>query len=337
MKQKWFRTMDLVDDDYIAEANPGERVIPLRKKRIVVSVLASCACLALLLCNLWLFLPFDHTPPSAMAYKDSEYFPIIKQLSLLTWKKTKYDNNFQKYAAEVAALFGAMSKSDMITNGVIMEEAMGTPVEPMAPGEAMPEVDAAVPDGVYDGLIDNVTDGTTGTYEEITDNQVVGITEADRIKRSNKYIYYLDGSTLRVFSIAGLDSAELGHFQLAENSNRAYLRQWEFYLSEDCKTATVILLYPNADMQLCVGVVSLDVTDPANITEKNRLEITGNYLSSRITRGKILLMTEFVFNNKTIDFDKENTFLPQINGQSIPADQIILPAETNSTRYSVVM
>ena len=237
MKKKWFRAMDMVDEQYILEASPGERVIPLRKKRVVVSVLASCACLALLLCNLWLFLPFDHTPPSAQAYAGSEYFPVIKQLSMLTWEKPKYANNFQKYAAQLPNLFGAMSKGDFVTNGAVPEDA-----RPMAPGAAAP--DAVTPDGgIYEGLIDGVTDDATGgTYEEITDNQVEGITEADRIKRSDKYIYYLDGSTLRVFSIAGLDSAELGHFQLAENSNRAYLRQWEFYLSKDCKTATVILL-----------------------------------------------------------------------------------------------
>ena len=332
MKKKWFRAMDMVDEQYILEASPGERVIPLRKKRVVVSVLASCACLALLLCNLWLFLPFDHTPPSAQAYAGSEYFPVIKQLSMLTWEKPKYANNFQKYAAQLPNLFGAMSKGDFVTNGAVPEDA-----RPMAPGAAAP--DAVTPDGgIYEGLIDGVTDDATGgTYEEITDNQVEGITEADRIKRSDKYIYYLDGNTLRAFSIAGLDSRELGHFTLQESTNRAYVQTWEFYLSADCKTATVITRYPNENKQLCVGVTSLDVTDPANITQKNRLEITGNYLSSRITEGKLLLLTEFVVNKKTMNFDNRSTFLPQINGKSIPADQIVLPEEANSSRYTVVM
>ena len=335
MKKKWFRTMDLVDEEYILEANPGERVIPLVRKRVVTSVLASCACLALLLCNLWLFLPFDNTPPSAMAYKDSEYFPVIKQLSLLTWEKPKYDNNFQKYAAQIPNLFGGV-KSDAKGEDFLVNEAPMLGVVPdMAPGAPMGGTTngSTNTDGVYEGLIDGVTD----TYEEITDNQVEGITEADRIKRSSTHIYYLDGNTLRVFSIAGLESKELGHFVLLDNANRAYIQNWEFYLSADCKTATVITLYPNEDSRLCVGVTSLDVTNPAGITQKNHVEITGNYLSSRITDGKVLLMTEFAFNKKAIDFNKENTFLPQINGQSIPVDQIVLPEEANSTRYTVVM
>jgi uncharacterized secreted protein with C-terminal beta-propeller domain len=114
-------------------------------------------------------------------------------------------------------------------------------------------------------------------------------------------------------------------------------REWEFYLSADCKTATVLAQYNNKENRRCIGVISVDVSDPAKPVEKNRVEIEGNYLSSRVTDGKILLITEFVFSSYTMDFDKEETFLPQINGESIPSDCIILPEEANTTRYTVVM
>ena len=241
MKKKWFRTMDLVNDEYLAEADPGQRVIPFRKKRVVTSVLASCACLALLLTGMWLFWPADTTPPDAKPYQDNAYYPVIQQLSMLTWEQSEYNNNFQKFMANFSNIFGGVKNDAMDENFVTDRVPVDDAVVPEAPGASNSGTG-----GVYDGLIDGVTDTNTqpDTYEEITDNQVEGITEADRIKRSSTHIYYLDGNTLRVFSIAGLDSEELGHFELLDSASRAYIQNWEFYLSEDCKTATVITLYP---------------------------------------------------------------------------------------------
>ena len=332
MKKKWFRTMDLVDEEYILEADPGQRVSHIGRKRVVISVLASCACLALVLSSLWLFTPYSTTPPSVKAYKDSQYYPVIRELSKLSWEKPKYDNNFQKYMAQLTGLLRGGVKGDAMLNGGAMEDANAA-LPDMAPGENVPVDD----NEIYEGLVDG-SSGTGDTYEEITDNQVEGIIEADRIKRSNTHIYYLDGNTLRIFSIAGLDSQELGNVALFKDEARNYLHRWEFYLSADCKTATVIASrYIKAQDQLCVSVISLDVSDPANITEKNRVEITGNYLSSRMTDGKLLLMTEFKFNKKSMDFDRESTFLPQINGESVAPSQIVLPEEANNTRYTVIM
>ncbi len=320
MKKKWFRALSLADEKYIAEAD-SMRKATFGRKRMALSVLAGAACLALMLCNLWLFMPFDNTPPSAEKYKGNDYFPVIKQLAQLTWEKPVYKNNFEKLSAE-------LQKSGQKFEDVLMNGVAGDAME--APGEAMrPET----------GIVEDADpDGSAGsTYEEVTDNQVEGITEADRIKRSSTHIYYLDGTTLKIFSIAGLDSRELGRIELVDETFKVYLQEWEFYLSEDCKTVTVIALYPNAKKELTVAVISLDVSDPAKPTEKNRVELTGNYLSSRMTDGKLLLLTEFVFTKDSMDFDKESTYLPQINGESIPVDDIIVPEDANSTRYTVVM
>lgn len=315
MKKKWFRTTDLVDEKFIEEADPSRQVTPFRKKRIVTTVVASAACLALTLTSLWLFLPYDNTPPSIEQHKKNDYYAVIEKLNALKKEQSKYNNNFEMVEDVVG---------DVLNGGV-----KGDAMENMAPGEAAPDGMAPT-----EAVRDDAATGTT--YEEITDNQVAGITEADRIKRSSTHIFYLDGYTLRIFNIAGLESEELGSISLGE-TYQAYYRQWEFYLSADCKTATVLAQYKNEANQLCIGVISVDVSDPAKPVEKNRVELVGNYLSSRVTDGKLLLMTEFVFDRRLMDFDKEETFLPQINGESIPSDCIILPEEANTTRYTVVM
>ena len=313
-KEKWFRAMDLVDEKYVEEANPAQRVKLVGKRRIVTTLVASAACLALTLTGLWLFMPYDNAPPSIEHHQKNDYYAVIEKLNDLKTEPLKYDNHFDMIVDDVGdLLLGGIKGDDMNT--------------------AVPE---AAPDGVIDRGDGNL-EYTTGTYQEITDNQVVGITEADRIKRSSTHIYYLDGCKLKIFNIAGTESQLVGELTLEESAPAAYRHQWAFYLSADCKTATVFTKYKNENNQVCVGVISVDVSDPAKPVEKNRLEIAGNYLSSRVTDGKILLMTEFVMNKRTMDFDKEETFLPQINGESIPADCITVPEEVNSARYTVVM
>ena len=313
MKKKWFRTLELTSEEYLMEADPGQDDARKKKHPAFKGVLASAACLALVLCNLWLFLPYNTTPPSAAKYADSAYYPVIEKLSALTWEKPKYKNNFDKVASNFTGFFKATSKGDAM-------------MENNAPGDA---------GGIFDGFFDTAEKEAFAGDTEITDNQVAGITEADRIKRTDKYIFYLDENTLRVYSIEGLDSKELNRIPLLGGTNNYYVNQWELYLSPDGKTVTVMAMYGKETPKVCV--ISLDVSDIHNITEKNRLELTGNYLSSRVTGGKILLMTQFVFHKNTLDFDKAETFLPQVNGECMDIANIVIPEEANSTRYTVVM
>lgn len=311
-KDNWFKSLNLANDEYLAEANPDVKVKFINKKRITLSIIAAAACFLLVLFNLWLFLPFNSSLPDVSQYSDSEYYDIIQKLNVLTFEKPKYRNNFEILKEHLSGAFDFNLKG---------------------------EVNTAAPDAVMDELAENY-EGSGDTYEEITDNQTEEIIEADRIKRSDKYIFYLDNETLRVFSIAGVNSIELGHIVLYKSSQNYRLDKWEFYLSLDCKTATVITQYYN-NKKLCVGIISLDVSNPQKIVEKNRIEITGSYMSSRLSDGKLLLLTEFVFNKNSINFNDESTFLPQLNTgdgmKTIPASGITSPNEINSTRYTIVM
>ena len=302
-KKNWYRGLGLADDEYIAEADPQNAMRPKQNKRFI-SILAACACLALVLGNLWLFIPFSTTPPDVSRYSESEYYGLIQKLNLLTFQPPKYKNNGEKLWSYIQNF-----------SFDIFDNKGGT----MAP---MPEQDAS----------------SGGSYEEITDNQVAGIIEADRIKRSDTHIYYLDREVLRIYSIEQENTTEVGSYTLYVGAQNTYMYQWEFYLSADCKTVTVITQYYDASGRY-VKLISLDVSDPANITKTKEFSITGSYMSSRLTDGSILLMTEFAISN--LDFDDESSFLPQINQgngfESIPAEGIVSPEALNTPRYTVVM
>lgn len=319
-KKNWYRDLSLADDKYVAEAHPDNVIKPKRNK-VVISLIAACLCFALIVCNLWLFVPFSTNPPDVSRYADSEYYGLIQKLNALTFEQPKYKNNAAKLWAELSIIsFGAGNDA---SNGEI------------APIPGIPE---------YGAEIDGETNGT-GSYQEITDNQVEGIIEADRIKRSDTHIYYLDNEVLRIYSIDKENTKEVGNYTLYGGSENYCLdNQWEFYLSDDCKTVTVVTQYyekTNNNSSRYVNLISLDVSDPANIVKKDEFNITGEYMSSRKANGSILLLTEFVINKRELDFDDETTFLPQIdegNGSySIPANGIVSPDNLSNTRYTVVM
>ena len=316
-KKNWYRGLSLADDKYITEAHP-DNVIKSKNHRALISFVAACACLALIIGNLWLFVPFNNTPPDVSQYSNSEYYGLIQKLNALTFEPPKYKNNAEK-------LWAGLKNISLNLGEWVKDEAAGE-----AP---MPESDP------NEGFL-----GGEDSYQEITDNQVQGIIEADRIKRSNTHIYYLDEDVLRIYSIDKENTAEIGNYTIYEEGKGPYMDQWEFYLSSDCKTVTVVTQYYSKGEGISrryVNLISLDVSDPTNIVKKDEFNITGEYMSSRMVDGSILLLTEFVINKRELDFNDETTFLPQIdegNGSySIPAGGIVSPDNLSNTRYTVVM
>ena len=300
-KEKLLRSMDLVDEAYVEEASPENAKRDPKKKWRKFGMIAACICILLTAFNLWMFLPYNTNPPDVSAYSDSEYYSLIQKLNVITYRKPRYKNNFDRLTSSTLKF-------------AVMEDEMN--------GSA--EADGADPGE---------------SYQEVTDNQVAGVIEGDRIKRSDKYIYYLYDSTLRVYSIEGADSKEVGAYTFSSQENtNYYYHEWEFYLSADCKIITVVAPYYDEERSVCVRLISLDVSDPANITEEKTVSITGGYLSSRLVNGKILLLTQFYVRSN--DFSDEENFLPQIdcgNGmESIPAANIISPETLNNSRYTVV-
>ena len=320
-KKKLLRAMELADEKFVAEADPEKQFSgaklenqsktskkPIRKWALIA------ACLALVLVtNLVLFIPYGTNPPSVKQYASSEYYDIIQKLNVITYRQPDYKNNFEVFSEGLLFVTGR--------------------------GEAMD----AVPESPSEAPIENgMPSDINSSYHETTDNQVAGVTEADRIKRSDKYIYYLSGYQLYIYSIEGEDSTLAGVYTIS-GFDSGYDNEWEFYLSRDCTTVTLVTPNYNSDLKTaCTTLISLDVTNPAEITEKGRISVTGGHISTRIVNGKILLMTNFrvILNGGKVDFEDEFSFIPAINKgegfEILPVDDIITPETLSSARYTVV-
>lgn len=329
--------MNLLDDKYIDEASPKGK----RKKKINwmrFGALAACICLMVTSLSLFLFIPFKTTVPDISQYEDSEYFPIIEKINMLSAVKPKYKNNFDKIISSFAAVGGVFDNNvDMdINDGFDENEDLDDSI--MAPGDPSPE-----------GGTGSVTNGK---YEETTDNQVQGVIEGDIIKRSDKYIYYLASDFLRIYSIEGEDSKLISETELSpikfinsygkEEETNINIYNCEMYLSQDCKTINIIGMhwdkYTNVNKTV---IVSFDVSDINNkATLKNYVFVEGNYKTSRVVDGKLLVVTTKAYGN--IDYSKPETFVPSIsydNGtrnELIPMEYIACPDKIINKNYTVV-
>lgn len=291
-----------------------------RRRRLVAG---TCICLALILAVV-LFVPYDNAPPDVSMYADSPYYGLIQKLNAATYRPPVYANNFE---ALVGSLRGGIGFASGGTMGVLNSgSAMGP---------------------VFDAVAGSPELGDKEEYVEVTDNQVAGVTEADIMKRSDKYIYYLSGDFLSVYSIAGEESLLVGSYNSAQCM---YPEGWEqggfgytadnveMYLSQDCTTVTVLMDSYDKELGSYVLAVNLDVSDPANIQTVDYVCFPGSIVSSRMVEGELLLT--YNYHLRDVNFSEEDTFVPCYGKPGdmtlIPAEDIVCPEDVNATRYTVV-
>ncbi len=294
-----------------------------KKKNTLISLCTAAVCAAALL--LILFVPYSTTPPSVRQYAGSEYYGLIQKLNEYTYDKPKYKNNFQ-------ALLAQFSAFDKASGELIFAPGRGDM-------NSAPVTDSG-----------NMSGSFNENYEEVTDNQVEGVIEADIFKRSDKHIYHLYGNVLRVYSIAQDASVCVGEYDFPgllgvreENKEDLYLYTKDMYLSRDCTTVTVRLGgsygFKSTHKDVIV-LVNLDVTDPANIRQTGHILFAGTNAQTRMVDGDILLTYNAGGYKNTIDFADESTFVPQYGWvddlQYIPMEDIVLPDSVDNGQYTVV-
>lgn len=289
----------------------------IQRKAMAATASALCICLVV-----GLLLPHAEnerdTGINISKYADSEYFKVIEAIN-------RDIPEFQK-----PTVYGeSYGNGSTALGGAVADGYYGVP-------------EAAVPGATPDYGMN--ADGNTNSSVEVTDHQVAGVLEADIIKRSQTHIFYLKGNILEIYPIAGEETKLLGTWKLNVDLN-SYYSSAEMYLSADATRLNIIA--PGSGTKVkekgngsFVQVISLDVSDPANIKEMESIYVTGNLLSSRMVGEQMLLMAKFTM-NFDIDFEDESTFLPQIgtpgNMKSIPADNIIIPDKLDSRFYTVVV
>ena len=310
-KEDIFNAFEELDPKFVEEAAPKARAVAW-KSRVWTKIIAIAAAVVLVLgC---IIIPtvlsgdgdssfgdiFTSVPDELEAYKDSEYFEIIKKLHSDNEKR----NN--------------LPPSENIYGEPALKESV-----------------------------------------EVTDNQTKGVEESDKIKRTDKHIFYMDGLTLRIFSIDGENSALVDSYTIAKKNiiiDMGAGRELpethygsEIFLSDDAKTVTVISrMYgsesykPHSSSGVSyTDVRSFDVSDPTNIQKKAELRIKGGYSSARMSEGKLLVFVGYNLYDDQIDYNKPESFLPVMdkgNGfELIPDCDIICNKDDIFPSYMIAL
>ncbi len=281
----------------------------IQRKSLMATAGALCICVIV-----GLVLPYFTDKNDISMYADSEYIKVIEAINRDFPNRDEED-------------YWWIMEEDMLVGSDKAEMMPPQNVESMAPG-VTPDVD-----------LDENTNGSV----EITDHQVAGVLEADIIKRSQTHIFYLKNNTLEVYPIAGLDTQLLNTWCLNTDQS-VYYYSTEMYLSADATRINLVIsgfgdVFAKDKKSAFVQVISLDVTDPANIKEANCLYVTGSLLSTRMVGDQMLLMAQYRMDNN-VDFEDESTFLPQYGVpediQTVPAENIVVPGKLSDRTYTVV-
>ena len=304
-KEKLLRAMSLADEKYVDEA--ANAFNKKKKSSHIKMTVALAAVLSVIISlSLWLFIPLKDANADISRYSDSEYYAIIQKLHAVGYRAPKYKNNFQKY---VRGFFNFTKEEAAVDDA-----------------GAAPEAD-----------FDMLTNGTS-SYREVTDNQVAGVIEADLIKRTDSHVFYLDGNTLRAFSILGENSDEVGSFDIKSVTQNGFSQHYaEFFLSLDGKTLTLILPHNYGDDPF-VMIYAIDVSDPSAMKASKSFNVSGRLLSTRFTNGELLVMSSFY---PELDYSTPECFVPSVGDTpesmaALAPDKIIAPDTLSSTSYTVV-
>lgn len=306
-------------DEYMENIRAKAARIKTRRR-----IAMSCSAVFVLALLLTLFVPYNDQLPSVTKYQNSPYYQLITGINKATYRPPAHKNNYEWLKEALSfAKFDAPT-SDSVAAG----ENLYWGAEDMGMPNAAPS-----------------DKGNYGqSYEEVTDNQVKGVIEGDLFKRSDKYIYYLRGTELTVYSIAKENSAEVSRINVFPNYDDIpdlwHRHNTHLYLSADCKTLVVVGDGYSSDFGAFIVITALDVSDPTNIIRHDPLYFAGDCISSRMVDGDLLLIYNYRISDD-IDFDKPETFVP-IYGklhelQPMDADDIYCPVEDpTSARYTVI-
>ena len=305
-EEKLLKSIGSIDEKFIEEAN--SKMKRSRKEKPLWKRVASFVIILGL--ALFLFLPVNNNKINTSAYKDSEYHELIEALEPYRASATAlpYDNNFELIGMVIKSLF-----TFTFMGGAMAPDAM----PPMEEEGAM-----------------------NGEYVETTDNQVAGVIEGDIIKTTTTHLFQYSHGNLMIFKLDGENTERAAIFNIRQKVDAKNYNEAEMYLTSDGKTVIIVLDYITNDHKAKVGAIFIDVANPENPYLKGALSIDGDYNTSRLVGDKLLLLSEYYFAIKNVDYDDPSTYVPTVtrDGEDslLTMDEIFAPNGVNASRYTVV-
>lgn len=206
---------------------------------------------------------------------------------------------------------------------------------------------------------------SASTQHSTTNTQVQGVDEADIVKTDGKYIYYIVKNTINI-----VECDADGKMDIVSKIKLTDYIDYDFYPSEMYlyNDNLVVLLRETSEYQpvsynnpygavcdcICTAIKTdtvikcFDISDRANPEESFTHKLTGEYISSRVTDGKLITVAQFRIPYDSVradDFDGacevvKDVCVPEYSVgdgelKKIPSDRIKVFDEKNPTCYTV--
>ncbi len=334
-KHEWLDRLGGIDPTYIEESDPGKgqtkaAAVSLKQRNDTCKstckstrksgrrwpmMIAACLSIVMLLSVAVYLLPASRTHdfPWSRPGGDETVGETAEPITLNPIFPGTGSHDYTHVIQKLDAYNNSFDNSIDFPNSPGVEED----VDDGAPGATPSTPDNATPIET-EGVGSPEEEPSDDPYVEVTDNQVAGVIESDIIKRTQTHIFFLRnaprdvyyfGHILEIYTIDKENSKLIGSYTLDE-----YVKASDFYLSADGKTVTIIAR-PAQEWIMQTIILSLDVSDPANICEKGRVTIDGYLESTRMSGGRLLVVTNYYGWKYMSDYDETDptTFIPCID------------------------
>ena len=365
----------LIDDEFLEEADPFRAGAKTRKPKngLFLKITSLVACILLVL-NIAVLIPIgfmlkkpgsngqnnpggvQNTTTDTNKNPDNIVIEYIQNVTNLQFDKPNGENIIIKLSSPV---IGASSEYNDIINALyeIASGKIGS-LENGKPEKT--ESNKDLEEGIWEELQKNNPYVSQENESEI---------EGDLIKRSDKYIYYLSDTSLKIYSIENEDSKlvslrgldeylkaidkaleipEQRAKRVASENIEAIKNSYsckELFLSSDLKTATIVVEYSKILPSYIYGedvslsdddtmeytvLLSLNIEDPDYVYVSDITTLFGEYREARLVNGEYLVFTEFAPRLKEIS-------IPQYNDGDgfvlFPKDKIYAPNNFTTEKY----
>lgn len=302
-------------------------------RAVVVAVTTSACCILVLVMSLVLFLPYG-TP------QGGPYQSVVNAVY-----RAQYRNNWQAWTDSLSHL--NTKTMDYSTENANMAPEKGAYME--MDGFARLDESMAAPNGA----VRENSAAKADAYVENTNLQVMGVREGDVLKESTHYFYRLrsresvpqdewqDGPydpyrrniwRLDVYRKAGLDTALVGTLTYA-SAEDWWIYDCEMYLNDACDRLTIVCGGSST------GLVTVDVTDPTAPRVSGEYRVAGQYRTSRVVDGRLLLITDWWVGDVE-DYSDYASYVPYVRKEEdvalIRPEDILCPDKVQSLRYAVI-
>lgn len=304
-----------------------------RDRRLIVWTAGSVACVLLVLTVVCSLPILGEGAPNVNAYKNDAYYPLIEKINSC-------------YQDDRYSVFDSI--------GNLFNKGFGA----MAPGGDMdmsfPSANPDTPTDEGEGMV------TDNKYVETTLNQVDGVIEGDILKRSATHAFYLRNGyfvgderclALDVYALKKSATDKVCQYVIRAEDDTSFgsyraTVEGEMFLNSDVTRATVIVPCTSKEGVIYTTVISLDISNPAEISEVDRVYVSGKFLSARKVEGKLLVITNFSvgysgnYGYNFADYGNKDTYVPRCGDMSddalVPMDDIYVPEVCPELNYTVL-